>query len=76
MVRQKSCYLCGEKKFKKRRGKVRDNPDLEVMECPSCGLIFLSSFSHISKDFYESSKMHEGKKIDIKVWMQETAWDD
>jgi len=70
-----SCYLCGNKDFKKRPGAVRDDPDLEIMECSSCGLVFLSSFSHIADGFYESSRMHGGT-VDIESWLHETAWDD
>jgi 2-polyprenyl-3-methyl-5-hydroxy-6-metoxy-1,4-benzoquinol methylase len=74
---QHSCYLCKGKKFKKRKGTVRDNPDLKVIECISCGLVFLSSFSHIHHGFYESGKMHSGEiDIDIDAWLKETEWDD
>lgn len=74
---QKCCYLCGGKEFKKRLGKVRDNHKLDVMECISCGLVFLSSFSHIHEEFYEFSKMHEGDiSKDMDTWIKETAWDD
>jgi 2-polyprenyl-3-methyl-5-hydroxy-6-metoxy-1,4-benzoquinol methylase len=71
----KKCYLCGDANFRKRRGKVRDNPALDVMECTSCGLVFLSSFSHICQDFYESSLMHDAE-TGIDEWIRETAWDD
>ncbi|MEK7308506.1 MAG: class I SAM-dependent methyltransferase, partial [Nitrospirota bacterium] len=69
------CYLCGEKNFKMRQGKVRDNPSLKIAECTSCGLVFLSSFSHIKRGFYENSGMHEGK-INIEQWLKETENDD
>jgi len=72
-----SCYLCKGKKFKLRKGTVRDNPNLKVIECVSCGLVFLSSFYHIYDSFYESGKMHSGEiDTDINVWLRETAWDD
>jgi 2-polyprenyl-3-methyl-5-hydroxy-6-metoxy-1,4-benzoquinol methylase len=79
MVKMKSvdsCYLCGKSKFKKRRGKVRDNPSLKILECTSCGLVFLSSFSHISDGFYESSGMHGDSKVDIESWLKDTSKDD
>lgn len=69
------CYLCGGKAFTNRPGKVRDNPSLDILECSFCGLVFLSSFSHIPVGFYESSGMHNGK-IDIDAWRRDTAWDD
>ncbi len=53
----KQCYLCGGTEFNKRPGSVRDNPELEVLECASCGLVFLSSFDHIRDGFYENSEM-------------------
>lgn len=52
------CYLCGCEESKKRLGKVRDNASLEILECRSCGLVCLSSFEHIKKNFYQDSKMH------------------
>lgn len=70
-----TCYLCGGKDHRKRPGSVRDNPDLEVYECRSCGLVFLSSFDHIHDKFYESSGMHDGE-VDIASWVVDTAWDD
>jgi len=73
---QKVCYLCGCTKFKKRPGSVRDRPELEVFECASCGLVFLSSFDHIKDGFYENSEMHGKDALDIKAWIRETEWDD
>ena len=70
------CYLCSGTEFNKRSGSVRDNPDIEVLECVSCGLVFLSSFDHIRDDFYESSEMHGGEMPDVQTWLKETAWDD
>jgi len=70
------CYLCGGIKFKKRPGSVRDRPELEVFECASCGLVFLSSFDHIRDSFYENSGMHEEDISNIQDWIRETEWDD
>lgn len=70
------CYLCKGTGFNKRPGSVRDNPDLEVLECASCGLVFLSSFGHIIDGFYENSEMHGQEMLDIQVWLRDTAWDD
>lgn len=71
----KSCYLCGKRDFKKRPGAVRDDPSLDVMQCLACGLVFLSSFDHIHKDFYSESRMHNNE-VGIDRWLQETAGDD
>ena len=70
-----SCYLCGSRFFFRRAGTVRDNPELTVMECRQCGLVFLSSFKHIENGFYEQSGMHS-KPIDIKAWLCQTSSDD
>ncbi len=70
-----SCYICGGEKFIRRPGKVRDNASLEAMECIDCGLVFLSSFSHITEGFYGNSGMHAGE-VDREKWSKETAWDD
>ncbi len=70
-----TCYLCGQTQFINSPGSVRDKPELKILECTGCGLVFLSSFNHISDEYYEQSGMHEGM-IDIEVWRKETAWDD
>ena len=74
--RREECYLCGGTKFKKRPGSVRDRPELEIFECASCGLVFLSSFDHIKDGFYENSEMHGKDALDIQTWIRETEWDD
>ena len=73
---RKECYLCGGTEFNIRPGSVRDNLELEVFECASCGLVFLSSFDHIKDDFYENSEMHGKDALDIQAWIRETEWDD
>jgi len=69
------CYLCKNSDVVERPGKVRDNSDLKVLECRSCGLVFLSSFDHIGKDFYKLSGMHS-EEIDLDAWLIETDSDD
>jgi len=34
-------------------GKVRDVPDMSVLKCKTCGLVFLENFDHIDDNFYE-----------------------
>jgi 2-polyprenyl-3-methyl-5-hydroxy-6-metoxy-1,4-benzoquinol methylase len=47
------------------------------LECPNCGLVFLSSFDHITDQFYENSGMHDtGSSIDIATWEKTTMFDD
>lgn len=74
-IMSKPCYLCGNQDFIIRPGQVRDNEDLKIQECKACGLVFLSSFVHITDRFYENSGMH-GKEVDIESWMNKTACDD
>lgn len=70
-----TCYLCGGENISRRSGSVRDNPKLEVLECTSCGLVFLSSFAHIENEFYEKSGMH-AQPIDVDAWLRQSASDD
>jgi len=69
------CYLCGGTRFRRRPGKVRDSSRLKVLECVSCGLVFLSSFDHIVDGFYEDSGMHESAR-GLDSWREESARDD
>ncbi len=73
---QKRCYLCGGIELNKRPGSVRDNSELKMLECTSCGLVFLSSFDHIKSGFYENSAMHGEKVPDLQTLLKETARDD
>ena len=52
------CYLCESVDFTLRKGAVRDNPEMKIYECESCGLVSLRQSDHISTDFYENSGMH------------------
>lgn len=75
-IRTTECYLCKNKKFEQRDGTVRDNPNLNVLECTSCGLVFLSSFDHIRDGFYENSGMHGENLRDIQSLINESSFDD
>lgn len=71
------CYLCNGKKILARQGTVRDNPNLKVLECEKCGLVFLSSFDHIKDDFYKNAEMHgSNPDINLDEWIKETKADD
>jgi 2-polyprenyl-3-methyl-5-hydroxy-6-metoxy-1,4-benzoquinol methylase len=69
-----SCKLCGSDNFKYRKGEVRDNKELKILECLECSLVYLSSVNHIDESFYEESNMH--KEIDFSKWQNETKEDD
>ena len=71
-----SCYLCKSDKFSKRTGSVRDNPDIDILECSDCGLVYLSSLKHIQDGHYEESGMHDDEVPDIDNWLHETEFDD
>ena len=72
----KECYLCSGTEFKQRTGAARDNPELKIYECTSCGLVYLSSFEHIHTKFYNNSGMHGTEEADVTHWIHETEWDD
>ena len=60
----KQCYLCRGMEFGKRAGSVRDNPEFKVLECGSCGLVFLSSFDHIRDGFMKASPKMNGNILE------------
>lgn len=68
------CKLCGSDEYKYRKGKVRDNGDLKIVECENCGLVYLDSFEHIDNYFYEESGIHD--KVDFLKWQKTTLIDD
>ncbi|EMY76331.1 methyltransferase domain protein [Leptospira weilii serovar Ranarum str. ICFT] len=70
------CYLCKSMSNMRRDGVVRDNPDLEVLECAECGLVFLSNSKHISEEHYVNSGMHGEEMISIQNWVRESDADD
>jgi 2-polyprenyl-3-methyl-5-hydroxy-6-metoxy-1,4-benzoquinol methylase len=70
------CYLCQSTAFKIRKGKVRDAPDLQILECVDCGLVSLSMIDHIQPGFYEESGMHGELPLPMDVWLKETSRDD
>ena len=71
-----NCYLCQSDKYTARPGSVRDNKDINILECDNCGLVFLSSFNHIMKSHYEDSGMHDREALDIDKWLESTEEDD
>ncbi len=69
-----NCYLCGSTKHNTLCNGTRDLPNVDVLKCSECGLVFLSSFNHIDDNFYENSKIHEN--LDINEWIKSTENDD
>jgi 2-polyprenyl-3-methyl-5-hydroxy-6-metoxy-1,4-benzoquinol methylase len=70
-----ACYLCGGDRIREEAGRVRDNEAIKVLACRDCGLIFLSSFSHLTDGFYEHSGMRDGH-LHLEASLLETAPDD
>jgi len=71
-----NCYLCSSTHFKPRKGQVRDNPELEILECQSCGLVTLNSLKHIRANHYEDSGMHGEEPGSMESWLNATLADD
>lgn len=70
------CYICQCGDFRVRKGAVRDDPSLRVIECSGCGLVTLSSFAHVRDGHYEGSGMHGDSPPPIEAWLNETEEDD
>ncbi len=70
------CYVCKHPDFRVRKGAVRDNPALQILEGANCGLVPLSSLDHIQAGHYENSGMHRDDWPSIETWLRETEQDD
>ena len=69
------CYLCGGKEFFYRKGSVRDNKKIKVIECKKCSLVSLDSTNHISSRHYQEGGMHDdNNKFDD--WFKDSEKDD
>ncbi len=71
-----SCYLCGGTSTTARKGAVRDDPSLAILECTACGLVALSSREHISDDHYANSGMHTAVATTMEEWLRTCEDDD
>ena len=71
-----NCYLCNQADLRVRKGTVRDDPSLKILECANCGLVMLSSFQHIHAQHYEESGMHGDSLPTIESWLRDTEQDD
>ena len=60
------CNLCGCTTYHQRQGHARDDISLVPLECDDCGLVQLSSFDHIKKNFYENSHMHDNSPVSLQ----------
>lgn len=71
-----TCYSCGSTRTSEIRQGVRDNADLNVLQCNLCSLVFLSSFEHITEKHYAESGMHAVDNKTIQQWLERTRVDD
>jgi 2-polyprenyl-3-methyl-5-hydroxy-6-metoxy-1,4-benzoquinol methylase len=71
-----ACYLCNGSSFHTRKGAVRDDAALSILECANCGLVALSSLEHITQGHYENSGMHGDELPSMESWLRETRRDD
>jgi 2-polyprenyl-3-methyl-5-hydroxy-6-metoxy-1,4-benzoquinol methylase len=71
-----ACYLCKHHDFTVRKGSVRDDQLLKIHECANCGLVSLSSLTHIQNGHYEDSGMHADTLPSMESWLRDTEHDD
>lgn len=67
-MKNTECYLCNNTVFRKVQGKVRDLPEVQILRCTNCGLVFLENFDHIDAQFYNQSRMREHDEIVHQEW--------
>jgi 2-polyprenyl-3-methyl-5-hydroxy-6-metoxy-1,4-benzoquinol methylase len=70
------CYLCRDSSFSIRKGAVRDDSSLRILECNNCGLVMLSSREHIGSGHYADSGMHGASPPSMESWLRDTEQDD
>jgi 2-polyprenyl-3-methyl-5-hydroxy-6-metoxy-1,4-benzoquinol methylase len=71
-----ACYVCDGSDFRIRKGTVRDDASLRILECEQWGLVTLSSLEHIRAGHYEESGMHGDARPSIASWLRATEQDD
>src|SRR5205814_1740786 len=65
-----------QSRFDIRKGSVRDNHSLQILECVDCHLVSLSSLQHIQTGHYEESGMYGGDLPLIESWLRGRDEDD
>lgn len=70
------CYLCNHSVFSVRKGVVRDDASLQILECNNCSLVTLSSRLHIPAAHYADSGMHGTALPSMEAWLRDTEQDD
>lgn len=72
-IKNTSCLLCKSADIELIHKKTRDNPNVNVLKCKKCGLVFLDSKP--AANFYENSLMNSGEK-NIEKYRKLTENDD
>ena len=82
----RTCYICNHTEFKKRKGMVRDDPSLQILECTNCSLVALSSTRHIQVEHYTDGQAPNISETtlggrwyglpSVESWLRETEQDD
>jgi 2-polyprenyl-3-methyl-5-hydroxy-6-metoxy-1,4-benzoquinol methylase len=62
MGQNTQCYLCQSTRLEQIEGKIRDLPELPILQCQECDLVFLESFDHIDPSYYSESHMYDDPK--------------
>lgn len=70
-----NCKLCGSSSTEVIHKGVRDRNDIDVLRCSNCTGVFLSSFDHITNEFYEESGMLNGS-VNLKEYRMKSYEDD
>jgi 2-polyprenyl-3-methyl-5-hydroxy-6-metoxy-1,4-benzoquinol methylase len=70
-----SCYVCGGSSRRSRRGRLRDAPEVGVIECGHCGLVTPETADAVLVN-YEAGSMHGDATVSIAEWREACAVDD
>ncbi len=71
------CQLCDGENIEPVPGKVRDRPEIPILRCVSCGLVFLGSFSHVHESFYDTDYTAENHaEHDWSAFLNDCRQDD
>lgn len=69
------CKLCGTEYVLFHKG-VRDNANIDVMRCPKCGLLQLSTFEQIDNSYYKNELMLKNQYNGITGNVEDESWDE
>jgi 2-polyprenyl-3-methyl-5-hydroxy-6-metoxy-1,4-benzoquinol methylase len=70
------CKLCNSNHNRIIHKGCRDNPDILVLKCEKCGLVFLDSQEQATEELYESFGGAVVENYDYEAWKKRTWADD